>query len=232
MGVFRRVASGTAVIAAVAMSAACNGGRGTPAAPSPQAVPTAFGTITVQPTAQCFQFAGDPACFSAARMHRLSTLAGAITPSAPTGLAGSAFGTTVVLTWNAPGGGDPATGYIVEAGSSAGQSNLANFATGSTSTTLSAPNVPAGSYYVRVRATNGSGTSAPSNEVLLVVGGGGCTTAPGAPSGLTVAFNSGGTVVLSWNAASGSPSTYIVEAGSTPGSTDLVNSDLDSRQRR
>src|SRR5262249_38051989 len=134
--------------------------------------------------------------------------------------------------WNAPAGGDPPTGYIIEAGSSSGQADLANIATGNTATTLSAPGVPAGTYFVRVRATNASGNSAPSNEVTITVGAGGgpsgCTAAPGAPSGLSISFNSGGTVVLSWNGASGSPSTYLVEAGSSTGASDLVNSDLGS----
>ena len=47
--------------------------------------------------------------------------------------------------------------------------NLANIDTNSTTLTLVAQNVPAGSYYLRVYAKNTCGLSAPSNEVLMVV---------------------------------------------------------------
>src|SRR5262249_49409353 len=181
-------------LAAAALFAACSG-RSNPSAPSAQpAASGGFGSIAIQSAAQCFQLVGNPACFSGARLQASGAAAGAIAPSAPTGLAGSASGTTVVLTWNAPAGGDPPTGYIIEAGSSSGQADLANIATGNTATTLSAPGVPAGTYFVRVRATNASGNSAPSNEVTITVGAGGgpsgCTAAPGAPSGLSISFNS------------------------------------------
>jgi hypothetical protein len=134
----------------------------------------------------------------------------------------------VTLTWSAPAGSDPVDSYVIEAGSAPGIANLANFATGNAATSFSAGGVPDGSYYVRVRARNSSGTSAASNEAPLVVsgGGGGCATAPGAPSGLTVIANTAGTVVLTWTAAAGAPTTYIVEAGSASGLSNLANSDL------
>jgi predicted phage tail protein len=180
---------------------ACASDRSAPTAPSPQA---SIRTLAV-------------------------TKGAAAAPAAPTGLTASSSGSNVTLTWVAPAGPDAPAAYMIEAGSTSGASNLANFSTGSTATTFSASGVPAASYYVRVRATNSSGTSAPSNEVLLVVGGSGpCTTAPGAPSGLATAFNSGGIVVLQWTAASGSPSSYVVEAGSSSGASDLVNSDSGS----
>lgn len=140
-------------------------------------------------------------------------------PGAPSGLTTSASGSTVFLSWSAPTTGGAPTTYIIEAGSSAGQANLANFATGTTATTFSAGGVAAGSYYVRVRAANASGTSAPSNESLLVVG-----SAPGAPRMLTTSA-SGTTVLLSWAppTTGGPPSTYIIEAGSARGAANLAN---------
>lgn len=149
-------------------------------------------------------------------------------PGAPSGLATSSSGSSVTLSWVAPTSGGAPTAYIIEAGSSMGASNLANFSTGNTATTFSSSGVGAGSYFVRVKATNAAGTSPASNEALLVVGGGGCTGAPGAPGGLTIVSNSGGTVTFSWSAAAGGPTSYVIEAGSTSGAANLANSDLGS----
>jgi hypothetical protein len=93
---------------------------------------------------------------------------------------------------------------------------------------LTVPGVPAGSYFIRVRAANGSGVSGTSNESLLVVGGGGCASAPGPPSGLFIVSVSGGTVRLAWTGSAGSPTTYLVEAGSSTGLSNLANLDLGS----
>jgi hypothetical protein len=149
-------------------------------------------------------------------------------PGAPSGFAASAAGATISLTWRAPSTGGSPTTYVVEAGSSPGGVNLANFSTGNTSTSFSAGGIGAGVYYVRVKAGNSVGTSSASNEATLVVGGGGgpCVGAPGAPGALFVTGNSGGRVSFSWSASSGNPTTYIIEAGSTPGTANLANSDL------
>lgn len=90
-------------------------------------------------------------------------------PGTPGSLTFAAIRGNVTLTWTAPSGGGAATSYIVEAGSTSGSANLANFSTGSSAPTYSAQNVPAGRYFVRVRATNASGTSGPSNEVVIDV---------------------------------------------------------------
>jgi hypothetical protein len=54
------------------------------------------------------------------------------------------------------------------AGRSAGASDVGSFSVGST-TTFSASGVASGTYYVRIVAINAAGTSAPSNEVVVVV---------------------------------------------------------------
>jgi len=41
--------------------------------------------------------------------------------------------------------------------------------TGTPATTLAAPGVAAGTYFLRIRARNACGTSAPSNEAVAVV---------------------------------------------------------------
>src|SRR5207247_7229256 len=119
-------------------------------------------------------------------------------------------GTTVTVNWT-PASGDPATSYVLEAGSASGRSDLANADTGSTETALTATDVPPGTYFVRIRARNASGTSAPSNEIIVVVSGG-CATAPAPPTSLAAIVNQSA-VTLTWQApASGCPaSSYIIE---------------------
>jgi len=142
-------------------------------------------------------------------------------PGAPAGLTTSSSGSSVFLNWSPPATGGAPSAYIIEAGSAPGLANLANFSTGSTATSFGTSGVGAGTYYVRVKATNAAGTSAASNEAPLVVGGGACTAAPVAPSGFGLTVNSGGTVSFAWN-ASGGATTYVIEAGSASGSNNLV----------
>lgn len=145
-------------------------------------------------------------------------------PNAPQGLSASVSGSDVTLTWNAPVGGGTVSTYIIEAGSSPGASNLASFSTGSTATSFFAPGVGAGTYFVRVRASNAGGTSAPSNEVVIIVGSG--CPAPSAPSGLTASV-AGSTVTLNWTAGAGATS-YRLQAGSSPGQSNLADFDIGS----
>ncbi len=88
-------------------------------------------------------------------------------PSAPVFTAGSASGSTVTLTWQAPTRGT-ATSYIVEAGSAPGLSNLARANIGA-ATTAQFGGVPAGTYFVRIRAVNAQGISVASNERTVTV---------------------------------------------------------------
>jgi predicted phage tail protein len=90
-------------------------------------------------------------------------------PPAPSGLTAAAVGTTVTLTWVAPVSPVAPTSYIIDVGGAPGLSNVASYTTGSSGTTITATGVPNGTYYLRVRATNGSATSGPSNEVVLTV---------------------------------------------------------------
>ena len=140
-------------------------------------------------------------------------------PGPPSGLTASASGSSIALSWTAPSTGGAVTAYRVEAGAGPGLANLANFSTGSTATTFNASGVADGMYHLRVRATNSIGTSAPSNEAILAVG---CSGPPGAPTSFRVTSNSGGTVTFAWNAPGGSPTGYVLEAGATPGATNLA----------
>jgi hypothetical protein len=90
-------------------------------------------------------------------------------PGAPTGFTTSVSGGTVTMTWNAPSGGCAPTSYILQAGSTAGSSALANDNVGNV-TRFVANNIGTGFYYIRVVASNAFGKSAASNEVLTTVG--------------------------------------------------------------
>jgi hypothetical protein len=144
-------------------------------------------------------------------------------PIAPGNLTASVTGTTVTLSWSAPLGA--ILGYRLEAGTGPGLSNVANTTIG-LATSFSAPSVPAGTYYVRVRAIAADGESLPSNEVTVVVGAAvmppGCAAPPAAPLNLRAAVN-GTSVHLSWTTAGGCPATnHVLQAGSAPGLTNLA----------
>ena len=87
-------------------------------------------------------------------------------PAAPGTLTASSADGVVSLAWGAAAGN--ATTYVIEAGSAPGLANLAVFQTGHLDTAFATP-APPGRYYVRVRAANTFGASAPSNEIVVVV---------------------------------------------------------------
>ena len=141
---------------------------------------------------------------------------------APTNLAASSSGSNITLTWTA-GSGSP-TGYLIEAGSSSGKADLASLNTGNASTTFSAGGIANGLYYVRVSPTSGGTTGSPSNEAVLQVGG--CSLAPSAPANLNVNIT-GSTLVIAWNPSARATS-YILEAGSVSGASNLAVLDITS----
>ena len=141
-------------------------------------------------------------------------------PGPPTALVVSVVNNTVNLSWTAPVIGGAVTSYVLEAGDGPGRSNLATFDTGSTASAFTAFAVPAGTYFVRVRARNAAGTSSASNEVVILVGV--CAAPPGPPNPLTVVAT-GNMVTLNWTAPGGPVTTYVIEAGSQSGAVDLAN---------
>lgn len=227
-----------ALTATSLLATACSGSA--PTSPSSAAVaspstiiagaqstpPSLFGPSTVD-FARCLQALQDAGCFAAARVQLRAVGAATAAPGTPINLSSSSSGGTVTLTWGPPASGDPVTTYIIEAGSGPSLANLANVTTNSSGTGFSASGVGGGTYYVRVRAQNAGGISAASNESILAVDSTGCTTAPDAPTGFAGAA-SGGTVHLMWSAPAGdcSPSSYVLQAGSSAGSSDLANANV------
>ncbi len=145
-------------------------------------------------------------------------------PGAPSNLTASADGSTVTISWSPPGSGGAPTEYILHVGSSSGGSDIVISRVGNV-TSLVTHNVGSRTYFLRVHATNLVDTSGPSNEVELDVGGpaGGSCTGP--PSAVTVSSGvSGTTVTLTWSSQGGAnaPTTYILQAGSGDGASDLI----------
>lgn len=142
---------------------------------------------------------------------------GALPPSAPTLHAPVVTGNTVLLTWSDGAGGAP-TGYTLLASLAPGAAPIASVPV--TGSAVSIPNVPPGTYFLRLVASNGAGPSAPSNEITVAVG---VAPPPGAPM-LHAPVVSNRTVTLSWSAgAGGTPSSYTLLASVTPNGAPIVS---------
>jgi hypothetical protein len=84
--------------------------------------------------------------------------------------------------------------------------------------------VPNGQYRVQVRSVNPLGASSPSNLVDIVVGSA-TPCAPPSPPSLPVGTFANGVAGVSWPAVSGATS-YLVQAGSQPGGSDIFNGNV------
>ena len=140
-----------------------------------------------------------------------------VPPGAPTNLTTTVNGNDVTLNWSAPTTGDAVESYRVEVGTSPGASNTkrANV----TGTSYSITSLADRTYYARVRADNAGGSSPYSSNTRFEIDA--SVTAPGTPSNLTANVD-GSTVTLRWNApiTGGTPSSYAVEVGTSPGASD------------
>lgn len=142
------------------------------------------------------------------------TVGCATPPQPPTDLVARLDGGLVTLRWSPPAA--ELTGFQLEAGTVAGSSNIATVPLGQDVVEFSAA-APPGVYFVRTRAVNGCGPSAPSTEVYFRVGA--PDALPAAPDGLTQGTTGG--VALTWNAVPGAIG-YLVEAGSWPRQSNLA----------
>ena len=147
---------------------------------------------------------------------RFATVAASGPPSTPSGFALAANGQSLRVSWNrAPG----ATSYHLEAGSGSGLSDLFSGEVGDVDRieTLAPP----GTYFARVRALNGFGSSGASPQASVVIASASsCVTPPPAPAGFT-AQTGGLLVALAWT-ASPSATGYQLAAGSAPGLANLL----------
>ncbi len=157
---------------------------------------------------------GHQADFSRVVQSTRWQVSGTVNNTVPSGLLAVVIDTQVRLWWVAP----PATvtSYVVEAGSSPGAADLAQFDIGTQG--LFVPTAVRGVYYVRVRARVGGILSLPSNEIRLTVGS--PCSEPAAPENLTNTTTST-SVALSWQTGTGATS-YVVEAGSSSGLSNVA----------
>jgi hypothetical protein len=131
-------------------------------------------------------------------------------PFAPADFSSSVTGSQLALSWSASAA---ATGYVLEAGSSPGLSNLFNGNVGPSTSVSGA--VPSGLYFLRVRGTNACGPGPASTELDVTVA---CPSLS-APSGFTAAVT-GASVALQWSAVP-SATSYLLEVGIAPNVSNL-----------
>jgi hypothetical protein len=127
----------------------------------------------------------------------------------------STNGNIVRANWE-PGPGGAPSSYFVMVGTTSGASEV--FAQDVGVATSGEGTLPSGTYFIRVTARNVAG-AATSDEVEVRVG----ATVPGAPTNLR-SIVVGSTVSLEWSipAGGGVPLTYVIEAGSFSGGSNLA----------
>jgi glucose/arabinose dehydrogenase len=152
-------------------------------------------------------------------------------PEPPRDLHVVVTGHTAIVRWNAPRQGAVPLQYQLEAGSFPGSANLVVVPVDGSANVLSFTGVPPGTYFVRVRAIGNAGTSAPSQDVMVVVSGA-CVTAPPAPIGFAAIIN-GRAVRLVWDlpGTTDGPADLFIEAGSAPGAANLAIIAIDGSLR-
>lgn len=140
-------------------------------------------------------------------------------PLAPTNLVADIAGSLVSVHWT-PSPFASLSGYLLEAGRAPWASDVAVLSLGAGATAFSTAAAP-GTYFVRTRAVNARGRSAPSAEVFLTVGA--PDPLPPAPTVPTATVDLSpfyATVTLQWPAVPDAAG-YLLEVGSAPGRTDL-----------
>lgn len=98
-----------------------------------------------------------------------ASMVAAFVPAAPGSLTAHVAGSAVSLSWTEGGPAAAVSRYVLEAGSAPGLNDIFSGLDVGPQPSFAAGGVPAGTYYVRVRAGNYNGLSAPSNEVVVQV---------------------------------------------------------------
>ena len=145
-------------------------------------------------------------------------------PGPPSGLLAARSAGGVTFTWLAPTNGGAATSYVLQAGLSPGATAVT---LASTTTTLTVPGVPPGTFFVRVRGVNALGTGSPSNQYMLTANAGGIV--PNPPTFL-IASTVAGRLTVTWAAPTLGPiDGYVLEVGSATGLSNIAVFNLATR---
>jgi hypothetical protein len=137
---------------------------------------------------------------------------GALPPAPPINLSATVTGQALALTWAASPAGGTTTSYLLEAGTAPAASDIGVLPLPTPS--FSAPAVPDGTYYVRVRGVGPGGVGPPTADVAVVIG---CSAPPPAPA-ITTATVVGGVVTLAWTLPPGATGS-LLEVGASTGTT-------------
>ena len=145
-------------------------------------------------------------------------------PAPPVALVAKLAGQRLQLRWSPSESASTSDTYLVDYGLAPGHSMGSPISVG-LNRELIVNDVPPGRFFIRIRASNEYGLSAPSNEVELAVGNTGVP--PARPQRLTASV-SGDNVRLSWSPSDGDDETegYQVEAGLSPGARDAATVDV------
>ena len=130
---------------------------------------TSFATAGVPPGAFFVRVIASNACGqSAASADSVLRVGGALgPPGTPVQVTGTAAGGVITVSWVSSTGGAP-TSHVLEAGTGPTLANLGTVGLGA-ATGFTVGGVPAGTYYLRIRALNAVGSSPPSAELILVM---------------------------------------------------------------
>lgn len=137
-------------------------------------------------------------------------------PDPPANLVATVSGSLATLRWT-PVVGSQVSAQRLEAGVAPGAAQFI-VPLGATAASYSVA-APAGVYYARVRTASSCGTSLPSGEVQIVTGG--AAVPPPAPFNLQATL-SGNQVSFSWTAPTSTTTLYQLEAGRSPGQSDIA----------
>lgn len=133
-------------------------------------------------------------------------------PGHPEGLEMYVEGNRLFGDWSEPWYGGFPTGYVLEAGTAKGLSNLATVPVGPLTHFELSPVPPPGVYFVRVRGRNALSLGPPSRDLRLVIGG--VPAPPDAPGNFSLAVDTARRVTVAWTAPRGTVTGYILEVGS------------------
>jgi Fibronectin type III domain len=189
--------NGGASITGYDIETSANGTTGWTAVTTTGVVLTYTHTGRTNGTAYFYRVSARNAVGPSSPSNVLGTTAGI--PTAPTLTSATGGDTTVVLNWTAPSssGASAITGYLVEtsANGTSGWSTVTT--TGVVLTYTHTGRTNGTTYYYRVSAVNGTGTSAPSGVLGAIPAG--AATAPNAPTGLGATAGIA-SVALAWTA--------------------------------